>query len=97
MIEIKEENLRKILNFGHTIGHAVESLFLKADKIIPHGEAVALGMIAETHLAFLEKLISEETAEEIIKNIRRFYPYISIKNFNFIFYILFASLCTFRY
>jgi 3-dehydroquinate synthase len=53
-----------------------------AGKIIPHGEAVALGMIAETHLAFLEKLISEETAEEIIKNIRRFYPYISIKNFS---------------
>ena len=79
--DFKEENLRKILNFGHTIGHAVESLFLKADKIIPHGEAVALGMIAETHLANLENLITEETATEIIKNIRRFYPYISIEEF----------------
>lgn len=80
--DFKEENLRKILNFGHTIGHAVESLFLKANKIIPHGEAVALGMIAETQLAYLENLISEETASEIIKNIRRFYPYISIEEFN---------------
>lgn len=79
--DFKEENIRKILNFGHTIGHAVESLFLKADKIIPHGEAVALGMIAETHLAHLENLIPEETAKEIIKNIRRFYPYISIEEF----------------
>lgn len=79
--DFKEENIRKILNFGHTIGHAVESLFLKTGNIIPHGEAVALGMIAETHLAFLENLISEEIANTVIENIRKFYPYISIKDF----------------
>ena len=38
----KEENLRKVLNFGHTIGHAVESLYLDEKY---HGEAVACGMI----------------------------------------------------
>lgn len=79
--DFKEENIRKILNFGHTIGHAAESLFLKTGNIIPHGEAVALGMIAETHLAFLENLISEEIANTVIENIRKFYPYISIKDF----------------
>ena len=52
---------------------------MKADKIIPHGEAVALGMIAETHLANLEKLITEETTE-IIKISEDFF-YISIEEF----------------
>lgn len=80
--DFKEENLRKILNFGHTIGHAIESLFLKADKIIPHGEAVALGMIMETKISELEKLISEDTSSKIIENIRKFYPYVSISNFS---------------
>ena len=80
--DFKEQNIRKTLNFGHTIGHAVESLFLKTNKIIPHGEAVALGMIMETQLSLLENLISEETAEKVIQQIRRFYPYISIDEFS---------------
>ena len=80
--DFKEQNIRKTLNFGHTIGHAVESLFLKTNKIIPHGEAVALGMIMETQLSLLENLISEEIAEKIIYHIRRFYPYVSIENFS---------------
>ncbi len=80
--DFKEQNIRKTLNFGHTIGHAVESLFLKTNKIIPHGEAVALGMIMETQLSLLENLISEETAERIIQQIKKFYPYISIAEFN---------------
>ena len=81
-IDFKEQNIRKTLNFGHTIGHAVESLFLQANQLIPHGEAVALGMICETHLSFLENLINAEMEEEIIKKIRKFYPYISIHAFS---------------
>lgn len=81
-IDFKEQNIRKTLNFGHTIGHAVESLFLQTNQLIPHGEAVALGMICETHLSYLENLIDAETAEEIISKIRKFYPYISINAFS---------------
>lgn len=80
--DFKEQNIRKTLNFGHTIGHAVESLFLKTEHFIPHGEAVALGMICETHLSYLEGLISEETSEHIIKNIQKFFPYIAIHEFS---------------
>lgn len=80
--DFKEQNIRKTLNFGHTIGHAVESLFLQKGNLIPHGEAVALGMICETHLAFLEKIMSEETAHHIISNIRKFYPLIPIQDFS---------------
>ncbi|MDL1913349.1 MAG: 3-dehydroquinate synthase [Bergeyella sp.] len=77
----REENVRKKLNFGHTIGHAVESLFLKRKNPIPHGEAVAMGMIAETHLSYLENLISKEQEEDILTKIIFFYPKINIEIF----------------
>ena len=79
--DFKEQHIRKTLNFGHTIGHALESLFLKSGKPIPHGEAVVLGMICETHLSYLNQLIPAETSEGIIKNLQRFYPNISISEF----------------
>ena len=47
-----EKGLRKILNFGHTIGHAVESYMLeKRYRRLLHGEAIAIGMIAEAYLS----------------------------------------------
>ena len=61
----KEKGLRKILNFGHTIGHAVESYFLNSDKPLLHGEAIAKGMIVESYLAFKTKRISIIEMEEI--------------------------------
>ncbi len=48
----KEEGLRKTLNFGHTIGHAIESHFLNNNHVsVLHGEAVAAGMICELYLS----------------------------------------------
>jgi len=46
-----EKGIRKILNFGHTVGHALETFFLKTDHPITHGEAVAAGMICESWLS----------------------------------------------
>jgi 3-dehydroquinate synthase len=46
-----EHNIRKALNFGHTIGHAFESSALETDHPILHGFAVAYGMIAELYLS----------------------------------------------
>lgn len=79
--DFHESNIRKTLNFGHTIGHAVESLCLQQENPILHGEAVAMGMITEAHLACLENLISEEDAKMIIENIQRYYPYLDISDF----------------
>lgn len=58
-----EKNLRKMLNFGHTLGHAIESYFLTdKDKItLLHGEAIAIGMILE---AYISKCIIGMPAEE---------------------------------
>jgi 3-dehydroquinate synthase len=49
-----EKGLRKILNFGHTIGHAFESYYLGTKKELIHGKAVAYGMIIETYLSYIK-------------------------------------------
>ena len=80
--DFTEQNIRKTLNFGHTIGHALESLFLLKGKPIMHGEAVALGMICETKISFLQDLISEETSNGIVSNIQKYYPHLDISEFS---------------
>ncbi len=52
-----EKGLRALLNYGHTIGHALESYFLETAEPLTHGEAVAIGMICETWLDAPEKAI----------------------------------------
>src|SRR5690606_13167749 len=47
----KEAGLRKILNYGHTIGHAFETYFLDGPRHLLHGEAIAVGMICEAWLS----------------------------------------------
>ena len=46
-----EKGLRKTLNFGHTIGHAVETFLMGSENPISHGHAVAIGMVCETWLS----------------------------------------------
>ena len=46
-----EKGIRKALNFGHTIGHAIESYFLETAPPLLHGEAIAAGMICEAWLS----------------------------------------------
>lgn len=60
-----DKGIRKILNFGHSIGHAIESYFLGSEQALLHGEAVVMGMLIETHLAFQKKLLSKEHLVEI--------------------------------
>ncbi len=58
----REGDLRRILNFGHTIGHAVEA----ASRFeVLHGMAVAIGMVAASRIAVRRGLLSEERAERI--------------------------------
>jgi 3-dehydroquinate synthase len=74
-IDPKEKGLRKILNFGHTIGHAIESFSLENDDVpLLHGEAVAIGMIAEAWLSWKKAGLSKEALDEIISCISRIFP-----------------------
>lgn len=62
-----EQNVRKALNFGHTLGHAIETLshHQSFPKHLLHGEAIAIGMILESYLSFKMKMISKEIYDEI--------------------------------
>ncbi|WP_420399522.1 3-dehydroquinate synthase [Flagellimonas sp.] len=62
-----EQNIRKILNFGHTLGHAIESYFLENPnkKSLLHGEAIAVGMILEGYLSHKLKGLSGLSLQEI--------------------------------
>lgn len=75
-----ESGLRKALNFGHTIGHAIESYLLNNDRGILHGEAVAAGMVCEAYLSYKRKLISETELHEITQFILRIYEKITLSD-----------------
>ena len=62
-----ENGIRKALNFGHTLGHAIESYFLENEnkKTLLHGEAIAIGMILESYISWQKKLLSATQYLEI--------------------------------
>jgi 3-dehydroquinate synthase len=68
----KESGLRMILNFGHTIGHAIEAA--TNYKQILHGEAVGWGSIAALNVAAARKTISKKDADRITQLILRYVP-----------------------
>ncbi|GAA5219753.1 3-dehydroquinate synthase [Membranihabitans marinus] len=71
-IDPLEKGPRKALNFGHTIGHAIESIALDTDATLLHGEAVLLGMIAESYIAFTKGLLKEEELADITTSLSTF-------------------------
>lgn len=74
-----EKDLRKVLNFGHTIGHAVETFSLINDaEPLKHGEAVAIGIICESYLSYKCDKLSKQEFDLIVKFIfKNFDKYIS--------------------
>jgi 3-dehydroquinate synthase len=74
----KERGLRKILNAGHTIGHALESFRMLKGNGILHGEAIAVGLIAEAYIAAKRGLLSENDLMEIVHFIVSVYGKIEI-------------------
>ena len=64
--DVKEKNMRMILNFGHTFAHAIEAKN-KYSKKITHGEAVLTGMILAIKLSILKKRCSFKVLERILK------------------------------
>lgn len=69
-----EQSLRKVLNFGHSIGHAVESESFQSDLPMTHGEAIAVGMICEAYISFSKGHLSEATLEQIKRYIIHHFP-----------------------
>lgn len=69
-----EKGMRKLLNFGHTIGHAIETSLLNTPDKLLHGEAIAIGMICESYIARNREMISNEELGEIVNYINIIYP-----------------------
>jgi 3-dehydroquinate synthase len=71
----KERGLRKALNFGHTTGHALESLSFKRGKPVLHGIAVATGMVCELYLSHKECGLRAGALKSVSRYIKGLYPY----------------------
>lgn len=74
----REKGLRKILNAGHTIGHALESHLLNKGNRILHGEAIAAGLIAESFIAWKREFLEESELDEIRTYIVRIFGKVSV-------------------
>ena len=72
----KEEGLRKVLNFGHTFGHALEAVTgdgLSVTGTMPHGYAVVYGMIAELYLSVTKTGCPKEPLQQLTQIMLHYY------------------------
>ncbi|MBT8324295.1 MAG: 3-dehydroquinate synthase [Winogradskyella sp.] len=76
-----ESGLRKILNFGHTIGHAIESYFLNINnrRSLLHGEAIAIGMVVEAYMSLKLQGLQLEELHQIKATILKWFGQEHIK------------------
>ena len=74
-----ETGIRKKLNFGHTIGHSVESYSLESNiKSLLHGEAVAIGLMCETYISHKAGYIPQRVVDQVSEVLDRLYPRFSM-------------------
>lgn len=86
--DFKEAGERKLLNFGHTVGHAIESYSLENDEnALFHGEAVVIGMICEAYISTKKATLTTEELKEITTTLLTFYPKYEIESKQYHFYI----------
>ncbi len=74
----REKGLRRVLNFGHTIGHAIESLSMKKGKILLHGYAVAHGMVGELYLSVMKNGFPVNKMRRVVSFLREHYGIVPI-------------------
>jgi 3-dehydroquinate synthase len=75
-----EKNIRRSLNFGHTIGHAIESSLLKTKSELLHGEAVLIGMICESLISMQKKLITKKEFLEILNTLLERFIFLPVQS-----------------
>lgn len=82
--DFSESGLRKILNFGHTIGHAIESFSLESDgKSLLHGEAIAVGMVCEAFISHKMNLLNSAELAEICHRIMPIFPRFELEDMSY--------------
>lgn len=75
----KETGLRKILNFGHTVGHAIESFY---NYKILHGFAVSVGMVVESLISAKLSILPEDEYNKVVEFLKLFNMPIRFKDLN---------------
>lgn len=71
----REQGLRKLLNFGHTIGHALEAFAMEStQRSLLHGEAVAIGMVCATWLSWRTGLLDRDRMNAVEEHLMGLYP-----------------------
>jgi 3-dehydroquinate synthase len=78
-----EKNIRKALNFGHTVGHAMESMAMEQKRPVLHGYAVAWGMVAELFLSAENCGFPEGEVHRISQWIKQLFGIISLESRDF--------------
>ena len=73
-LDYHDFNDRRKLNFGHSIGHAIESIFLNQNKPISHGFALSIGIICETYISYLRCGLSKNTLNSVVEVIFNIFP-----------------------
>lgn len=61
----KEKTVRKLLNLGHTVGHAIEEAYAKEGREVKHGYCVMWGMVAELYLSVIKMGLSREVLRQM--------------------------------
>lgn len=69
----EETGMRQTLNFGHTIGHALEAYFMQHKQPMLHGYAVMYGMVAELYLSMLKMQFPERDLQAVIAIMKEYY------------------------
>ena len=73
-LDYHDFNDRRKLNFGHSIGHAIESIFLNQNKPISHGFALSIGIICETYISYLRCGLSKNILNSVVEVIFNIFP-----------------------
>ena len=71
-----EKTVRKLLNVGHTLGHAIESYFLENGLHITHGHAIAVGIILESHISYELNKLNFSDYLEIKSVLHKYFDYL---------------------
>jgi len=82
-VDPMEKKFRKVLNFGHTIGHAIESVLLSNNQNTLHGFCVAAGMIGELYLSSIIGGLSPKKRDEALSFIKKHFPLLSFSENDF--------------
>ncbi|MFA8299674.1 MAG: 3-dehydroquinate synthase [Hyphomicrobiales bacterium] len=67
--DFKEYGIRKTLNLGHSIGHAIESIAIDSEDKLTHGESIAIGIICESYISYKLGLMEKKLLDQISLNI----------------------------